>query len=201
MVVERDKIFPSDAFQGFMPLSYNDFFNVIMKHYHYKERTDELENDPSYLQIISYVWLINPTTKKAFIYKRAPSKSEYKEKRHLNKLSGGIGGHIDKESTEPQDPMMHAALREMNEELIMKEYPPVKFIGYINDDSNIFSEVHFGVVGLAQTNEEAQPADGMANGAFYSAAEVDKLFNDPANEVESWTKLSWPVIRKYILAK
>ncbi len=199
LTVPRHVLFPKEAFQGFLPLHYTDFLSRIKEEYEYRERNDALENDPSHIQIIPYVWLINKETKQAFIYKRAPSNGEYKEKRHLNKISGGIGGHIDKEEHEPSDPIMHAAVREMHEEIQMDSYPEIELIGYINEDSNMFNKVHMGIVGLAQTTNSAQPADGMAEGAFYTKEEVETLFANPENDVEPWTRITWPVIRdKYL---
>ncbi|MEK6899100.1 MAG: NUDIX domain-containing protein [Nanoarchaeota archaeon] len=199
LVVKREHIFPHDAFQGFLPLHYKNYFDIILDKFEYKERNDSLENDPTFLQIVPYIWLINSKEKKVFIYKRAPSKSSYKEERHLNKLSGGVGGHIDKEDLQNENLILDAAVREMKEELVMASVPEPKFIGYINDDSTRFSEVHLGIVGIAETTEEAKPADGMAHGQFYTAQEVEELFANPENKVESWTQMSWPVIKRYLV--
>ena len=97
------------------------------------------------------------------------------------------------------DPIVHAMNRELKEELIMNEYPDAKFIGYINDDSDMYNKVHFAVVGLAETHEDVQPTeDGIKSGSFYSIEEIEQLFEDPNSEVETWTKLSWPHVKKHI---
>ena len=59
--------------------------------------------------------------KKAFIYQRALGK-DYQETRHINKYSGGVGGHVDEEE-HGGDPIVHAMNRELKKELIMNEYP------------------------------------------------------------------------------
>jgi hypothetical protein len=64
---------------------------------------------------------LNTKTKKVFAYKRIPGKGDYVEKRLMNKLSCGLGGHIDREDS--ADPIMNAMMRELEEEIEMKTYP------------------------------------------------------------------------------
>jgi len=169
----------------------------ILDNHYYEERNEELENNPDHLQIIPYVWVINPITKKAFIYKRSLGK-DYKETRHLNRYSGGVGGHIDYiEGVE--NPITHSTRRELEEELIINEIPDVKFVGYINQDHDIYNKVHFAIVGLAETEEDVKPTDdGIESGSFHSIEEIEELFKDPNSEVESWTEVSWPCIKRYL---
>lgn len=199
LVVRQDELFSEGDFQGFLALNEADFIDKILSKHEYKERNDELENNPEFLQIIPYVWLINPETKKAFLYKRAPSKGEYKEERHLHNYSGGVGGHIDKDTDEnSENPIIQAMMRELMEEVIMKNYPLPKIVGFVKDNSNIFNKVHFGVVAIAETRGDVKAADGMAYGDFYSAEEVEKIFSNAKNKVENWTKISWPFIKDYL---
>ena len=198
LVVKRDDLFGENHFEGFRPLGEHDFIGHILGNHYYEERNDELENNTEHLQIIPYVWIINPLLKKAFIYQRSLGK-DYQETRHVNRYSGGVGGHIDEEEHEG-DPIIHAMNRELREELVMNDYPNAKFIGYINDDSDMYNKVHFGIIGLAETHEDVIPTDdGIKSGSFYSIEEIERLFEDPDSEVESWTKLSWPHVKRYIL--
>lgn len=199
LVVKKNVLFPKGVFQGFLPFGYFDFSSIIQKNFEYMERNDALENNSEVIQIIPYIWLINPKTKKVFIYQRSAGSGQYSEKRHINKFSGGVGGHIDKDTEEnSKDPVMDAMIRELKEELVIKEYPNPTFFGYVKDRSSMFDAVHLGIVGKAETLLQVQPADGMKSGNFYSADEVDKLFSDPNSEVESWTKISWPFIKDYL---
>lgn len=199
LVVKRDKLFSEGDFQGFLALDGNDFIGRALSNYEYKERNDWLENNPEFLQIIPYVWLVNPETKKVFLYKRAPSKGEYKERRHLNNYSGGVGGHIDKDTDEnSENPIMQAMMRELMEEVVMKNYPLPKIAGFVKDDSDMFNKVHFGIIAIAETKESVKAADGMAYGDFYSIEEVEKIFLAGENKVENWTKISWPFVKDYL---
>jgi predicted NUDIX family phosphoesterase len=182
-------------------MGYFDFSKIIKENFEYRERSDVLENDPEFIQIIPYIWLINPKTKKAFIYQRALGKGEYSDKRYINKLTGGVGGHIDRDTEQDSDdPVMDALLRELKEELLMKEYPQPEFFGYIKDNSDMFNKVHLGFVGKAETTQDAIPADGMKKGSFYTVEEIEKMFSDSNNQIEAWTKITWPFIKEYILS-
>jgi predicted NUDIX family phosphoesterase len=197
LVVSRNKLFSEfKEFEGFITAESNDFVATILNNFHYSERNDSLENDSSFKQIIPYVWLVNPKTKKIFLYQRASSGAET---RLHNKYSGGVGGHIDKDTDElAENPIVKAMMRELHEEVTMQNYPTPKIFGYLNDESGSVEKVHFGVVSIGETEEDVTPAEDMASGRFYSIDEVDSLFSDPNNNVEKWTLLSWPFVKKYL---
>ena len=200
LVVPYDKIFREKFFLGFSPLNEKDYMKDILENFEYKERNDSLENDSSFQQIISYVWLINRKIGKVFLYQRAISAGDYKEMRHVSKISGGVGGHIDFDSEgKMENPVFGAMIRELKEEVIMKEYPTPEIIGYIHDEADMYNKVHTGVVGVVFTNEEKViPADGMKSGEFYSVEEVESILADSGNQIENWTKISWPFVRDLI---
>jgi len=196
LVVKRDTLFNNGDFHGFMPKERRDFSNLILQNFEYVERNDELENNPSLQQIIPYVWLINPKTGKAFLYQRS---NEGEEGRLHNKYSGGVGGHIDKDTEYySQNPIVDAMMRELKEETTMTNYPTPKFVGFLNDETNMVGKVHFGIVAIAETEEDVIPAQHMARGQFYSLEEIDEIFSDPNSSVETWTEISWPYIKQYL---
>jgi len=198
LVVKRDVLFKDGGFHGFVPFGKMDYIDLILKNFEYKER-DSVEEDPNYQQPIPYVWIVNPKSKKVFIYRRA-SDDNYNEKRLGGKWSGGVGGHIDKGVDDIKaNPIEEAMMRELREEVIMANYPKPRIVGYINDDSNPVGSVHFGVVALAETQEEVKKGDDeMVEGGFYSLEEIDRIFSNSENNVETWTKLSWPFVRDYL---
>lgn len=203
LVVKREILFPGGAPQGFVEETGQGYIKTVLEKYEYKERNDALEHDTSFKQIIPYVWIVNPNLKKVFLYKRAPSTNpHYKEQRYLNKFAGGVGGHIDKDTEEKtQDPIHAAMMRELREEVALDEYPIPKIVGYVNDDEDDLGSVHFGVVALAATSQEQiVVTDGGSFGAFYSSDEIDNFFANPENKIETWTTLSWPFVKKYLLS-
>lgn len=204
LVVNRKTLFGNEEFQGFLPLEQRNFISIIYKKHFYHPRGDELENNHSLQQIIPYVWIINLKTKQALLYKRTLSEkqdAEYKEKRYLNKYSGGVGGHIDRNTEEgEEDPIMKAMMRELKEEIIMKNYPTPKLIGYINDDSDSLGRVHFGIVAIAETTNKvkANSSEGLSSAKFYPINEVENILSNQENEVENWTRISWPFVKDYL---
>ena|SRR3989344_1190639 len=197
LVVERKKLFEKKSFEGFFLADTKDFFKIIMDNYEYKGRSNELEHDKKWKQVVSYVWIVNGKEKKVFAYKRAPDQ-KYQEARLRNKWSCGIGGHIDKEDGE--NPIEDAMMRELREEVSMKEYKMPRIVGFVTDDVHDVESVHLGVVGLLDTDQEVEKGnDEMTHGEFYYIEELEKIFADENNEVELFTKYSWPFVKNYLL--
>ena len=207
LVVQRRVLFSEGEFQGFLPLEQRNMVSTILTSHSYHPRGESLENNMDLQQVIPYVWIVNPADKKIFLYRRAINQNklegEYKETRYLNKYSGGVGGHIDRDTEEgSKDPILKAMMRELREEVEMVQYPSPKIVGYIKDDSDSIGKVHFGIVAIAETleNVKSRTSEGLSEGKFYSVDEVEKIFSDKNNQVENWTSISWPVIKNFIQA-
>lgn len=200
LVVRTENLFKNDSFQGFVSAEKADFMSRILSNFEYRERTEELEKNSSFKQPIPYIWLINPNTGKIFAYKRSGNKA-YKETRLYYKWSCGIGGHVDKDTDEfSENPIEEAMIREMCEEIRMIDYPTPRIIGYLNDDSNDVGKVHFGILAIAETDENVEKGnEELEIGRFYSIEELEKIFSDEENEVEEWTRISWPFVKDYLL--
>ena len=197
LVVKRDVLLGADSFTGFLLLGNVDFLSRIQKHFEYRELTDALEHDNAWQQPIPYVWLLKPSTRQVFLYKRAVIGGEA---RLHNRYSGGIGGHIDKDTEETSmNPLQDAMMRELHEELTLAHYPTPTIIGFLKYHSGV-EDVHFGIVAVAETEETPFPADGMAEGKFYTVQEVETLLADPAAQFDLWTKGSWDVIKQRLLS-
>jgi len=205
LVVPRKILFGGLEFQGFLPYKERDFVSTIIKNHIYRARGDSLENDSTLKQIIPYVWIVNPSSKKVFLYQRGnhkkPDSDEHVETRYLGKYSGGVGGHIDRDTEEgSENPLLKAMMRELREEVFMSSYPIPRFVGYINDDSDSIGSVHFGLVAIAETSAEVKTveSEGLLSGRFYDVEEVYSLMSDPKVSIESWTRLSWPFVKNYL---
>src|SRR5262249_49916426 len=72
-------------------------------------------------------------------------KSAQSEQRLHNKLSVGIGGHINPEPA-PGDPIQNGLARELHEELHIPHGYESQMIGLINDDTTEVGSVHLGVL-------------------------------------------------------
>lgn len=196
LVVKSDVLFKDKHFEGFLKAEDYDYIKVILKNYFYHERGDKLEHDTSLQQVIPYVIIINPKSKKVFAYKRAPDE-RYTEVRLRNKLSIGVGGHIERK--DDKNPIESGMMRELQEEVKMKKVKIPKIIGYINDDKGDVESVHFGIAALVETTDKVEQGDDeMVESGFYTIDEFESLIKSPANELEGWSKIAWPVIKEYL---
>lgn len=199
LVVPREALFKEKYFEkGFLPKEEYDYIPIALKNYHYEFRSDELESDFSLKQIITYVLIINPWTKKVFAYRRSGNEKYYSEKRLYNKWSCGVGGHIERQ--DDSDPIGASARRELQEEVIMEKYPEPKIVGFVNDDTGDIEKYHFGIVAIAETDEDKiSMGDGeIEEGRFMTIKEVEDLVKNPENKVELWTLEVIPYLRKYL---
>jgi len=193
--IRRKVLFADGDFQGFLAAHEKDYVQVLREGLEFMRRGD-IEERPEIQQPVPYVWIVNPTTKEIFAYKRA-GKQGYSEARLRDKWSCGIGGHVEK--SDEADPIVGAMMRELMEEVKMTSYPRPKIVGYINDDSTPVNSVHFGVVAIAETILPVEKGDDeMAECKSMSVGELEKLFEDPRVDVEPWTRISWPFVKKYI---
>lgn len=214
LVVKREILFKDKYFQGFLPAHEHNFISTILKSYGYHPRGNLLENNELLQQIIPYVWIVNSREKKVFAYRRAGNEN-YSEVRLRNKWSCGLGGHIERQDQEnpafsgcsgsPQgprhngNPIESAMMRELMEEVKMEAYPKPRVIGYLKDDTGDVERVHFGVVAIAETLGTVEKGDDeMAEGKFMTLGEIEALFANPENQIEAWTKLSWPYVRQHL---
>jgi predicted NUDIX family phosphoesterase len=193
LVVKKEVLFKNGEFEGFLPLAKKNYLSIILDNSEYQKRTPELESDGTWQQPIPYVWIVNEKQKKVFLYKRATTGNEG---RLHNKYSGGVGGHIDRATEDKsENPIITAMMRELKEEVVMKNYPMPEIIGFLNLRAGV-EEVHFGIVAIAKTDGEVAPAEDMAEGKFYSLEEADFLLSNTENDVEKWTRVSWPFVKK-----
>ncbi|MEK6825830.1 MAG: NUDIX domain-containing protein [Nanoarchaeota archaeon] len=195
LVIRTDILFKEGMFEGFRPISEKDYMPLLVSLGEYQKRTPELEEDSHLQQPIPYVWIVNSREQKIFLYKRATTGNEG---RLYNRYSGGVGGHVDRDTEEgAENPLLQAMMRELKEEVMMKEYPLPKVIGFVSLRGGV-EDVHFGIVALADTLEDVKPIEDMAHGQFYSIEEVEKVFADSNNQVERWTLAVFPFIKQYL---
>ncbi len=109
-------------------------------------RRSELEEDPSFKQIISYAIISNKES--FYLFKRTSGQAE---KRLHNKFSLGVGGHMNPDdSIESKEQYLNDELkRELYEEVKFLNgclIEDIEFIGFINDDTIPVGRVHIGLL-------------------------------------------------------
>ena len=142
LCVKRDEIFPDGAWHGFVTDNLERYQSVIRERYVFKPRA-EVEDDPSFQQIIPYVVFRHGD--RYFLTHRLRASSE----KRLRKLSSlGVGGHINRGDLDSGDPIQDGLRREWTEEVVYDGHFDAALLGLLNDESAPVSKVHLGVVFL-----------------------------------------------------
>lgn len=150
LVINRKVLFNNEEnhFYGFIQKNDEKTKKIIdtFESYEVKRRGD-MEEDPSYKQLIGYVLLKDANTNEVLVYKRLVGGGEA---RLHGKASVGIGGHMNEVEGKTIFEMLKInAARELNEEVGVSEEEALNnlhFIGLINDDKTEVGQVHIGVV-------------------------------------------------------
>jgi predicted NUDIX family phosphoesterase len=157
-------------------------------------RRSELEEDPSFKQIIPYAIISNK--KSFYLFKRT---SKQTEKRLHNKFSLGVGGHMNPyDSMESKEQYLIDELkREFYEEVKLLNgclIEDIEFIGFINDDTISVGSVHIGLLyNIHVSNKEVyiNETDKM------TADWIDKSNLAEFYEgMETWTKITFDLYIK-----
>jgi predicted NUDIX family phosphoesterase len=102
----------------------------------------EAETDPGYKQIIPYAVIRH--SERYFLLQRKSTQSEH---RLHNKMSIGVGGHINpSEGASDSDVIRDCLAREIDEELYIDTGYQERLVGLINDDTTEVGRVHLGVL-------------------------------------------------------
>jgi len=152
-------------------------------------RRSELEEDPSFKQIIPYAIISNKES--FYLFKRT---SKQTEKGLHNKFSLGVGGHMNpNNSMETKEQYLIDELkRELYEEVKLLNgclIEDIEFIGFINDDTISVGSVHLGLLyNIHVSNKEVY------------INETDKMTADWIEKpnlaefyegMETWTKITF----------
>ena len=150
LVVNRKELFNNEEnhFYGFIKKDDEKTKKIIDKFESYEvKRRGDMEEDPSFKQLIGYVLLKDINTNEVLVYKRLVGGGEA---RLHGKASVGIGGHMNEVEGKSIFEMLKInASRELNEEVGVSEEEALEnlqFIGLINDDETEVGQVHIGVV-------------------------------------------------------
>lgn len=190
LVVPTELLHSLGYFQGFTS-DVARYFDELSspEHTSYRPR-DEMEQDPSYKQLIPYVifrWQAPDGSTHLFQYTRGKGQGE---KRLHSKRSVGIGGHIcadDQTSQLDLDPYEEGMQRELSEEVEVATNYVESQVGLINDDETEVGKVHLGVVHIFDVeNPVVRPREeDIADSGFEP---VEQLMQS-LDEFESWSQI------------
>lgn len=150
----------------------------------------EVENDPSYKQLIPYVLFCcedEAGCETVFQYTRGMRQDE---SRLRGKRSVGIGGHIslkDSASNGAGSGYFEGMARELAEEVSIETPYRQECIGLINDDETDVGRVHLGIVHLFDVERPAVVAreSEIVDGSFRPVQEILPHLDD----FEMWSQI------------
>ncbi|QKZ15096.1 DNA mismatch repair protein MutT [Spirosoma sp. KUDC1026] len=143
------------------------------------------ENDESFKQIIPYILITYQ--EKYLLLKR---KTKQTEARLHNKMSIGVGGHINPiDYNKEKDIILGGLLRELHEEVRIVSFEPPVFLGFINDDISEVGKVHLGLLFRVESHTsdvDVIEIDKM-DGQWASISELNENFD----YLESWSQIAF----------
>ena len=188
LVVDRNTLFDNEnnAFNGFISKDDHRYKNIVSKFSGYEvKRRGDMEEDPSYKQLISYCIIANQD--ETLVYKRLTGGGEA---RLHGLLSIGVGGHMNdvEDESKIDDKLRINASRELNEEVGLTEadVKNIEIHGLINDDDNEVGKVHIGLVLKVEVDK-----DSIVNKES-DTLELNWVKNDlleTMSPYESWSEL------------
>lgn len=144
---------------------------------------DEMENDPSFKQLIPYC--LFRFEGQLFNYKRGKLQGEG---RLHSKRSVGVGGHICSEDKNLAGaPYQEAMHREISEEVYLETTYRDTCVGLLNDDESEVGRVHLGIVHIFELDApKVRPREeSMLQTGFSSPAELVR----DLDQFETWSQI------------
>lgn len=187
MVVPARLLDELGRFQGFCADT-DRYLSVILDKQHISFRPrSQMEEDPSFKQIIPYCILRSGGT--VFRYTRGKKMGE----KRLHALESiGVGGHISLTDDRPliggaELTYQEAMHRELDEEVIIDSPYREQCVGLINDDSTPVGQVHLGVVHLfdLEKPQVRRREAALTQAGFVSLEEL----RSGSDRLETWSQI------------
>ncbi len=188
-VVPRRELFPDHYPHGFVPFgegfAAERLRTVVERHGFFVERV-RAEVTPEWKQVIPYNVVV--VDGEVLLLTRTPKGGEA---RLHNKLTIGVGGHLNPEDLDPthakRDPLPRGTRRELEEELAIEGSFEIEPVGLINDDSNAVGAVHVGLVQIVRVRGRVEIREkDVLEGRFVRPSELTERLAQGAN-FETWS--------------
>jgi predicted NUDIX family phosphoesterase len=192
LCVRRDEVFPEAASNGFLADGLDRIQRVLREGSFFMPRS-EVEEDPSYQQVIPYVVFRHDNR---YLLTRRLKASSEKRLRQLYSL--GVGGHINPGDLENGDPIADGLKREWEEEVVYDGHFSTRLLGAINDQTTPVGRVHVGLIFLVEGDRpeiSIREVDKLA-GALFSLDEMRSYYLD----MESWSQLIFDYLTRVPVA-
>jgi predicted NUDIX family phosphoesterase len=170
-------------FEGFQPMAERYLTTLLDPAHTLFLPRNEVEEDPSYKQLIPYCIFRCGT--EIFHYRRGKAGGEG---RLHSKRSLGIGGHISSTDRVHGDRRYFEAMhREIEEEVYLDSGYRDACIGLINDDQTAVGQVHLGIVHIFEldTPQVRAREAAIADAGFATAADLHR----DHDQFETWSQI------------
>jgi predicted NUDIX family phosphoesterase len=186
LVVRSAELREHFDFQGFLQLSgqrVQEFYDSV--DVRGMER-DLAETDPTFKQLVAYS--VVRRGDQFLTYLRGKDLGE--ARLHGNR-SIGIGGHIERKDHQfnlfLDDHLKAAAIREIDEEIIISDEYDLVLTGLLNDDSNDVGSVHLGLVYLVSL--EGQEVNKRERGIAQMKFDTMDELRSRREQFETWSQI------------
>ena len=169
-------------FQGFCSNTESHLKTLLDPTYASYRPRDEVEEDPSYKQLIPYC--IFRHEGQLFHYKRGELQGEGR----LHSLrSIGVGGHVSTQDQGDGSAYLEGMRREIEEEVYIETTYRQHCVGLINDDLTEVGKVHLGIVHIFELDEpKVRPREtSMIQTGFALSSELAR----DRDQFESWSQI------------
>ena len=160
----------------------------ILENHFFMER-EKAEYDDTVKQIIPYVVIRQEG--KYFLLRRLKKQTEA---RLHDKLSLGVGGHINPTEETAEDPLEAGLLRELDEEVAVETVTSLAAVGFLNENNGGVSDYHAALVCLLEAEGEVTIRETeKMSGSWATVQELQEILP----YLETWSQI---VVEKVILA-
>ncbi len=185
LVVEAEELRRHVDFQGFLPFGEEELRRLYDSVRVLPMERDRTEYDPTYKQLVAYTVVAHAGRFLSYLRGKRQGEERLRGDRSI-----GFGGHInsgDQATLFLDDHLKAAALRELDEEIVISVPHNLSIAGLLNDDSNDVGRVHLGLVYRADL---PQPAVSK-----HEQSITQLLFTKPDNlrrdreQFETWSQI------------
>lgn len=164
----------------FVTLGLEELKSYLLAHHFFLPR-QQAEYDATVRQIIPYVILRRQGS--YFLLRRLKKQTE---QRLHQKLSLGVGGHINPTEEAAADPILAGLHRELAEEVDVPSVRSLTCVGLINETTGGVSDYHTGLVYLMETDGAVTVRETeKMTGSWATPQELQAVYED----LETWSQL------------
>jgi predicted NUDIX family phosphoesterase len=145
LVIPESRMELLGSFSGFRPFCDKTFQALLNPDYMEFRPRSQVEEDPSFKQLIPYVLLQANIDGQLTVFQYTRGKGQGEKRLHALR-SVGIGGHISREDAAGDDLYRSGMQRELTEETVIDSPYGEELVGFIYDDTSPVGRVHLGVV-------------------------------------------------------